>query len=101
MPDISPPTREETLAPPAQTSPPRKRRYGVVALGSLTALGLGLAGGLNMHRLVDLDQTATWLQQTGSALQSGFEVARHEIGSRIASFTSRPVSVAQASHEAT
>src|SRR5215212_3852532 len=101
MPDISPPTREETLAPPAQPSPPRKRRYGVVALGSLTALGLGLAGGLNIHRLVDLDQIATWLQQTGSALQSGFEVARTEIGRRIESFTSRPVTVAQAGQEAT
>jgi hypothetical protein len=50
---------------------------------------------------VDLDQTATWLHQTGNALQSGFGAARDEIGSRIASFTSRPVSVAQASQEAT
>jgi len=73
----------------------------IITLGFSTALGLGLAGGLNMHRLVDLNQTATWLQQTGSTLQSGFEAARHEIGSRIASFTSRPVSVAQASQEAT
>jgi len=73
----------------------------IITLGFSTALGLGLAGGANMHRLVDLDQTATWLHHAGSILQSGFEAARHEIGSRIASFTSRPVSVAQASQEAT
>jgi cell division septation protein DedD len=77
------------------------RRIGIVALGFATALGVGLAGGMNIHRLVDLDQTAIWFQQTGSTLQSSFDTARKEMGRRIASFTSRPVSVAQASQDAT
>ena len=98
MQDITAPAREEALVPaPPRTGRSQPRRLAIITLGFSTALGLGLAGGLNMHRLVDLNQTATWLQQTGSTLQSGFEAARHEIGSKIASFTSRPVSVAQAS----
>jgi hypothetical protein len=101
MQDSIAPAREEALTPPPSTSQPRKRRSGAVTLGLLITLGLGLAGGANMHRLVDLDQTATWLHQTGNALQSGLKLARREIGSRIESFTSRPVSVAQASQEAT
>ena len=52
-----------------------------------------------MHRLADLDQAVTWLHQTGSIVQSGFEAARSEVANRIESFTSRPVSVAQASQE--
>src|SRR5690349_2984019 len=72
------------------------RRLGIMALGFSTALGLGLAGGMNIHRLVDLEQTATWLQQTGSVLGAGFEAARHQIGSRIANFKSSPTSVAAA-----
>jgi len=83
------------------TSPPRKRHFGVKAFGLLTILGLGVAGGANLHRLVDLDQAAPWLDQTGSILRSGFEAARNEIGSRIASFRSESVSAAQASQEAT
>ena len=70
-------------------------RLGIVALGFSTALGLGLAGGMNLHRLVDSDQATTWLQQTGSTLQSGFEAARHGIGSKIASFASSPTSVSE------
>ena len=69
------------------------RRLGIVALGCSTALALGLAGGMNVHRLVDVDEAKAWLQQTGSTLQSGFEAASHEIGSRIASFTSSSTSV--------
>ena len=102
MPDLTAPAREEALVPtPPMTSPPRKRHFGVKAFGLLTILGLGVAGGANLHRLVDLTQTAPWLDQTGSILQSGFGAARNEIGSRIASFTSKPVSVVQASQEAT
>jgi len=70
------------------------RRVGIVALGFSTALGLGLAGGLNIHRLVDLDQSATWFQQAASLLQSGFETARKEVSSRISGLTSSPTSVA-------
>jgi hypothetical protein len=102
MPDIAAPTREEVLVPASPNTPqPRKRRCGVKAFGLLTILGLGVAGGANLHRLVDLDQAAPWLEHNGSILRSGFEAARNEIGSRIASFTSKPVSVAQASQEAT
>jgi len=63
----------------------------------VVTLGLGVAGGANLHRLVDMGQTTTWLQQMASILQSGLEAA----GTKIGSFTSRPVSVAQASQEAT
>lgn len=102
MQDITAPAREEALVLDPPKSPrPRKRRFGVMAFGLLTILGLGVAGGANLHRLVDLDQAAPWLEHTGSILRSGFEAARREIGSRIASFTSKPVSVAQASQEAT
>src|SRR3954470_2092075 len=73
----------------------RMWRLGIVALGFSTALGLGLAGGMNLHRLVDPDQAPTWLPQTGSTLQSAFEAARHGIGSRIASFASSPTSVSE------
>ena len=102
MQDITAPAREEALVlDPPKSSQPRKRRFGVMAFGLLTILGLGVAGGANLHRLVDLNQAAPWLEHTGSILRSGFEAARREIGSRIASFTSKPVSVAQASQEAT
>jgi hypothetical protein len=95
MQDITAATRDEALVPaPPKTSQPRNRWFGVVAFGVVGALGMGLAGGANLHRLVNLDQI-------GSILQSGFEVARREIGSRIESFISSPVSVAQASHEVT
>jgi hypothetical protein len=102
MQDITAPAREEALVPALHKAPqPRKRRFGTITFGLLMTLGLGVAGGMNMHRLVDLDQTATWLDRTGSILQSSFTLARREIGSRIESITSRPVSVAQASQEAT
>src|SRR3954452_8501418 len=94
MQDITAATRDEALVPaPPKTSQPRNRWFGVAAF-VVGALGMGLAGGANLHRLVDLNQI-------GSILQSGLEVARREIGSRIESFMSRPISVAQASHEAT
>ena len=55
MQDITAPAREEALVPaPPNTSQPRKQRIGAVALG-VSALGLGLAGGMNVHRLMDLD----------------------------------------------
>jgi hypothetical protein len=98
--DITAPSREERLLPSPKTAQPRKRRFGAVTFGLLVTLGLGVAGGANLHRLVDLNESATWLPQTETILQSGFEAARHEIGNRIVSFTSRPVSVAQASQEA-
>src|SRR5215213_3142273 len=78
-----------------------KRHVGAVALGLVLALGLGLAGGLNMHRLVDLDQTATWLQQARTALQSSFEVARTEVASRLESLRSGPAVGTRASESAT
>ena len=89
MPDITAPTREEALVPaPAKARSSNKRRFGVMTFGVIGALGSGLAGGANLHRIVDLDQTATWLQQTGSSLQSGFMAARTEIGSRISGLSS-------------
>jgi hypothetical protein len=96
MPEITAVTREEGLVTPPRTQP-RKRRSGVVAFGVVSALGLGVAGGVNLHRLVDLDQTVTWLRQAESLLQSGFEAARAEVGRRIESLTTKPGSVAQAS----
>src|SRR3954469_8848986 len=96
MPEITAVTREEGLVAPPRTQP-RKRRSGVVAFGVVSALGLGVAGGVNLHRLVDLDQTPTWLRQAESLLQSGFKAARAEVGRRIESLTTKPDSVAQAS----
>ena len=96
MEDITAPARDEGLVPPPKTSQPRKRRFGAVAFSLVTALALGLAGGANMHRLVDLDQTATWFQQIESALQSSFTLARREIASRFESLMSGPTTVAQA-----
>jgi len=52
-----------------------------------------LAGGLNLHRFVDLDQTGTLLLH---GLQSSYRWARKEVGTRIASLTKQPVTVAQA-----
>ena len=93
-------TRAEGLAPPPTTPPIRKRRFGIVAFGFVSALGLGLAGGLNLHRLMDLNQSATWLQQAGNALQSGFEVAHTEIASWISGLTRSQTSVAGAKQPA-
>jgi len=59
-----------------------------------------LAGGANLHRIVDLDQIATWFQPIESALQSSFTLARREIGSRSESLTSGPTMAAQASQGA-
>src|SRR5437868_15294333 len=98
--EITVPAREKALVPPLTTAPIPKRRFGAVAFGLVSALGLGLAGGLNMHRLVDLDQTAIWLQQTGNALQSSFEVVRTEVASRIESLRSGPAVVPRASESA-
>jgi hypothetical protein len=99
-PNIPTPAQGEGLVPPPKTSQPRKRRLGAVAFGLVTALGLGLAGGANLHRIVDLDQIATWFQPIESALQSSFTLARREIGSRSESLTSGPTMAAQASQGA-
>src|SRR3954470_8923725 len=102
MQDIIAPARDAALMPaPPKTAQPSKHGYVIITLGFSTALGLGLAGGANLHRIVDLDKTATWVWKSGSILQSAFEVARREIGSRISSLTSGPTSVAQASQEVT
>src|SRR5215208_2483267 len=99
-PEITAPPRGEQLPPAPETSKPQKRRFGAVIFGLLSALGLGVAGGLNMHRLVDFDQNAAWLQQAASLVQSGFEAARSEVGSRIASITSRSTSVPETTERA-
>jgi hypothetical protein len=99
MPEITAVTREEGLVAPPKTQP-RKRRSGVIAFGVVSALGLGAAGGANLPRLVDLDQTARWVHQAGSLLQSGFEAARTEVGRRIESLTTKSDSAAQARQEA-
>src|SRR3954453_20820081 len=102
MQNIIAPAREAALMPaPPKIAQPSKHGYVIITLGFSTALGLGLAGGIIVNRLVDLNQTAKWLQQTGNALQSGFTLARNEVASRIGSFPSRPVSVSQASQEVT
>ena len=94
-PEITAPSREERLAPSAETSQPRKRRFRAITFGLAVTLGLGVAGGANLHRLVDMGQTTTWLQQAASSLQSGLDAASTKIGT----FTARPVSVAQASQD--
>src|SRR5687767_1804675 len=86
-PEIKAPTRDIGLIPPPNTSRPRKWRFGVVVVGIPITLGAGVAAGANVHRIVDLEQTATWLhEQTATwlhrsrdTLQSGFETARDEI----------------------
>src|SRR3954471_11753538 len=96
VPDITPPTRGEALVPALPKHPqPRKGRFGTMMLGLSTGLGLGLVGGLNLHRLVELDHTAEWVQQTQTFLQSGFDAARQELASRINGLMSRPGSVAE------
>jgi hypothetical protein len=79
------------LFPPDQTPRPiRKRRSGTIACG-IFALALGLAGGVSLHGS-DLDPSAAWLQQTGSALQSRFSATPRKVASVLERFTSRPVS---------
>jgi hypothetical protein len=74
MQDIIAPARDAALMPaPPKTAQPSKQGYVIITLGFSTALGLGLAGGANLHRIVDLDQTATWFQPIESALQSSFK----------------------------
>ena len=85
MPDSS---NLDQVSSPLPAPPRRKRR--VLAL--VLALGLGLAGGLNLHRFVDLDETGTLLLH---GLQSSYRWARKEVGTRIASLTKQPVTVAQ------
>src|SRR4051794_34048721 len=59
----------------------------------LTALGLGLAGGMNLHRL-DFDQSEAWLQQTASDLQSTVVSLSRDVAGRI--LPSKPSSEAGA-----
>lgn len=101
MVDVAAVTQEESLAATPQPPRNRKRRFGFVALSVTAALGLGLAGGANMQRLMNFDQATTWVVQTASALQPSLEAARVEISRRVASFGSRPASVAQAGPEPT
>lgn len=100
MSDITPVTRGEGLLGPPPERRVRKRRFRVVALGAVAALGLGLAGGANLHRLVDLDTTSAWLAQAAGVLHSGWEAARAEIGRRIETYVGRPVQAAQVGPEA-
>jgi hypothetical protein len=93
MQDITHPNLDAS-SPPDRTAPPmRKRRSGMIACG-VSALALGLVGGVSLHRTVDRDQSAAGLQQTGSGLQSSFAGARKQVA-RWLGFTSRPVSVEQ------
>src|SRR3954464_11918323 len=85
MPDSS---TLDQVSSPSPTPPRRKRRM----LALVLALGLGLTGGLNLHRFVDLDETGTLLLH---GLQSSYRWARKEVGTRIASLTTQPVTVAQ------
>jgi len=96
-----PPTQDIThpnldaSSPPDRTAPPmRKRRSGMIACG-VSALALGLVGGVSLHRTVDRDQSEAGLQQTGSGLQSSFAGARKQVARWLERFTSRPVSVEQ------
>ena len=66
-------------------------------LARVLALGLALAGGLNLHRFVDLKETGTLLLH---GLLSSYRWARKEVGTRIASLTEQPVTVAQANTSA-
>src|SRR4051812_28034895 len=86
MPDSS---TLDQLSSPLPTPPRRKRRM----LALILALTLGLAGGLNLHRFVDIEETGTLLFH---GLQSSYRWARKEVGTRIASLTKQPVTVAQA-----
>jgi hypothetical protein len=94
MQDITHPNLDAS-SPPDRTAPPmRKRRSGMIACG-VSALALGLVGGVSLHRTVDRDQSAAGLQQTGSGLQSSFAGARKQVARWLERFTSRPVSVEQ------
>jgi hypothetical protein len=54
MQDITHPNLD-ALSPPDRTAPPmRKRRAGMIA-SSVSALALGLVGGVSLHRTVDRD----------------------------------------------
>ena len=64
-------------------------------IACVSALALGLVGGVSLHRTVDRDQSAAGLQQTGSGLQSSFAGARKQVARWLERFTSRPVSVEQ------
>src|SRR4051812_45965440 len=96
VPDITPPTRGEALALALpKRLQPQKGRFGTMMLGLSAGLGLGLVGGLNLHRLVDLDHSAAWVQQAKTFLASGLDTARREVASRINGLMSRPASVAE------
>jgi hypothetical protein len=85
----------DASSPPDRTAPPmRKRRSGMIACG-VSALALGLVGGVSLHRTVDRDPSEAGLQQTGSGLQSSFAGARKQVARWLERFTSRPVSVEQ------
>jgi hypothetical protein len=81
MQDIIPPTREEALAP-VPRAPARKRRSGRILLALACALGLGLTGGLQAHRFVNLDEAAAWASQR---LRSGIAWTRTEVAGRLES----------------
>jgi len=64
MQDTAHPTLNAS-SPPGAAPPMRRRRSGMIACG-LSALALGLVGGVSLHRPGDRDQSAAGLQQTGS-----------------------------------
>lgn len=73
------------MVPPVARRRGRGRRFGLIAAGLLVAVGLGWAGGLNTHRIMDLDvsrrilatastkadETWAWLQGAISSVRAG------------------------------
>ncbi len=74
----------------------RARRFGLATVGLAVALGLGWVGGMNMHRLAEVDEASAWLQQAAMdsvhALGSGFEFVRKEIVAKAESLGHRTAS---------
>src|SRR5215210_2075387 len=99
MQDTKAPSQAGTSTPPTDVPHRSKRRFGAVTFGLVAMPGLGWVGGLNAHRLIDVDQVSVWLQQSGSTLASGLESVRKEAVSRINALTSQTVSAARASQD--
>src|SRR4051794_34609220 len=54
---------------PNLNPPMRQRRSGILACG-VSALALGLLGGVSLHRTLERDQHAAGLRQTGSGINT-------------------------------